>query len=259
MFPEIERSPTPRKIVEIVMKLISDGKLKPGQALPPERVLAEQLNVSRVALREAIASLGVLGVVEKRWGMGNFISQNVNMSLVENFTRHIVLSRQLEIFDVMEARLVLECEVAALAAARVTDEDVAKLTMVLNEFLQTSRKSFRRIEIDRKLHNAIAKVARNEFLESLQGAIMGRVFEVIKITTRLGSAYEATEEEHKKIVDAIVSRNVSGARRAMFEHLVNATERIFTAEGEVEPEIGRRLDCLRTKILKTLKDADGAS
>lgn len=248
MFQEVERTQTSEKIVEMIVELISQGKLKPGEALPPERVLAQQLGVSRVALREAITSLGILGIVEKKWGKGNFISENVNKAIAQSFTKHLIISKQLEIFEIMEARLAVESEIAALAAARRTEDDIEKISKALNDYLEASRMSIRRVEFDKELHNAIAKAAKNKILEDLEHAIMSRSFEVIKITTRLGVAYKNTEEEHKKIVEAILEGNPERARKEMHKHIVNAIERIFKNEKNLEPEITERLECLKNRF-----------
>jgi len=249
LFEEIDKTQTSEKIVEEIVKLISSGKLKPGQALPPERELASRLGVSRVALREAITSLALLGIVEKRWGKGNFISEQLNLSIVQRFTKHLIISKQLEIFEVMEARLAIESELAAFAALRRTEEDIERIQKALDKYLNTSRKSIKRVEYDKELHFAIAKAAKNSILESLQNAVMNKAFEVIKITTKVGIAYKNTEEEHKRIVTAIISGNPELSRIEMTKHLLMATERVFSSEKVLDKAVSERLQCLIKGLL----------
>ncbi|MGQ9856743.1 MAG: FadR/GntR family transcriptional regulator [Fervidobacterium sp.] len=248
MFRELEKVQTSERIVEEIIRLLSDRKLKPGDPLPPERELAQELGVSRVALREAITSLALLGIVEKKWGKGNFISQQLNSSIVESFTKHLIISRQLEIFEIMEARLALESEIAAFAALRRTEEDIQAITSALQKYLNASRMSLKRVEYDKELHYAISKAAKNKMLESLQSAIMGKVFDVIKITTRLGIAYKDTEEEHERIVKAIVDGDPEEARNQMAKHIIRAIVRIFGSEKKLEDEVSERVKILEEKF-----------
>ena len=250
LFEAIDKTQTSEKIVEEITSLITKGKLKPGQALPPERELAMQLGVSRVALREAITSLAILGIIEKHWGKGNFISENLNLSIVQKVTKHLIIAKELEIFEVMEARLTLESEIAALAALRRTEEDIQRIVKALDKYLGTSRKSINRVDYDEELHFAIAKAAKNSILESLQNAVMKKAFQVIKITTKMGIAYKYTEEEHKRIVDAIVKGDVELARKEMTKHILMAIKRIFKSKKSLDEEVEERLNQLFRGLLK---------
>lgn len=253
-FETIDKTQTSEKIVERIINLISEGRLQPGQALPPERELARQLGVSRVALREAITSLAMLGIVEKRWGKGNYVSEKINASVAHSFTKHLIISKQLEIFEVMEARLTLEGEIALLAALRRTDEDIQRIQKALDKYLSTSRKSINRVEYDKELHFAIAKASKNSILESLQSAVMDKAFHVIKITTKLGIAYKDTEEEHKRIVEAIIKGDSELARIEMIKHLLRAIKRIFMSERVLDAEVSERLNYLVNGLLKKVEE-----
>ncbi|WP_448376948.1 FadR/GntR family transcriptional regulator [Fervidobacterium sp.] len=255
MFETIDKTQTSEKIVEEIINFISNGRLKPGQALPPERELATQLGVSRVALREAITSLAMLGIVEKCWGKGNFISENVNLSIVQKVTKRLIISKELEIFEVMEARLVLESEIAVLAALRRNEEDIQRILRALDKYLNTSRKSINRVDHDKELHFAIARAAKNAILESLQNAVMEKAFQVIRITTKIGIAYKDTEEEHKRIVDAIINGDPELARQEMTRHVLMATQRIFKSKKSLDMEVAERLNKLVEGLLRKVEEA----
>ncbi|MDI6862243.1 MAG: GntR family transcriptional regulator, partial [Pseudothermotoga sp.] len=131
MFSKIERVQTSTHIVNQILASISNGQLQPGSLLPSERDMAKMFNVSRVVVREAIAALSLLGVIQKKWGKGNYISDNINLSLIRNSVRHLIIVREQEVIDVIEARMAVECELAALAAMRRTSADLNRLRKTL--------------------------------------------------------------------------------------------------------------------------------
>jgi GntR family transcriptional repressor for pyruvate dehydrogenase complex len=114
-FEAFEKDILPNKIVSSLLTLIKDKELLPGDKLPPERELAEMMNVSRSALREALRALAVMNVVEIRPGSGTFITTLSPEQLVAPLTFMFALD-DATIFQLFEARETLELRKAALAA-----------------------------------------------------------------------------------------------------------------------------------------------
>jgi len=106
------------KIVEQVLDLIKEGKLKPGDKLPPEQVLAENFGTSRPSVREALSALEILGITESRGGKGNFIKDTPRSPLYEQEVME--LEKEESPFEILEARKAVEIEIAELAGKKAT-------------------------------------------------------------------------------------------------------------------------------------------
>jgi len=113
------------KIVEQVRDLIKEGKLKPGDKLPPEQTLAEKFGTSRPSVREALSALEILGITESRGGKGNFIRNNLNSLLYEQKFKE--LEEEESPFELLEARKAVETEIAGLTAKKATREEIAAI------------------------------------------------------------------------------------------------------------------------------------
>jgi len=228
MFSKIERVQTSTHIVNQILASISNGQLQPGSLLPSERDMAKMFNVSRVVVREAIAALSLLGVIQKKWGKGNYISDNINLSLIRNSVRHLIIVREQEVIDVIEARMAVECELAALAAMRRTSADLNRLRKTLDSYLKSSRESARRVELDLAFHMTIAEIARSKILEGLQKVLSEKYFSIMQVGTRLDDAMKSAEEEHLQIYEAIRDSDEARAREVMRVHLTKLARRIVS-------------------------------
>src|SRR5438132_14356494 len=121
----IRRSRLYQGIVEQIEGLLEKGDLRAGDQLPPERQLAEQFQVSRASVREALRSLELLGVVETRAGGGTFVRQTSPDDLARPLTS--LIARGHSLADVIEFRGLIEPAIAALAAERITQTELAEL------------------------------------------------------------------------------------------------------------------------------------
>ena len=119
-------------VVAQLRELIRDGRLRPGQRLPSEREMAERFQVSRASVREAIRALELDGLVMIRSGAGTFVSEEGFDAAVDLLARRLLAGRE-ALADIVELRLVLEPQIAALAAQRATADDKERLTAILNE------------------------------------------------------------------------------------------------------------------------------
>jgi GntR family transcriptional repressor for pyruvate dehydrogenase complex len=133
-------------IVRRISAFINEQKLKSGDRLPSERELAVALSVSRASVRQAIAVLSAQGILVMRQGDGTFVANYINNEQsLEIFSRYLARS-QLDPDDILEARLLIECEAARLCTARANKEQITKIQNILGRKDNTGRKK-RKISI----------------------------------------------------------------------------------------------------------------
>jgi GntR family transcriptional repressor for pyruvate dehydrogenase complex len=212
--------------------MISDGRWVAGQKLPSESALCQALSIGRSTLREALTSLAFIGMVRMRAGDGTYVAEKLP-SLPDHILARGILKTEKDLADVCETRLVLETELAAMAAERATPSDLNALRDLLDQSrhsLAGEGKPF--IELDLDFHVAIAAAARNDVLKRLIGDIRGVLIEWIMKSQELLAIRENALRQHEKIFESIVNRNPVKARESMEEHL-SAYQRAYTLLGRI--------------------------
>ncbi|MFN2204794.1 MAG: FadR/GntR family transcriptional regulator [Candidatus Promineifilaceae bacterium] len=201
-----------------ILKLLRQKELKAGDKLPPERELAEMLGVSRPSLREALRALSIMKVVEVRQGDGTYVSALNPEELVEHLEFVFMLddSTTLQLF---EARKIVEPGNAALAAQRISDEELAQLRAYLDESERGYDDPETFLQIDIELHELITRAARNPLLERFMASIsaLGRASR--HKTVRLSGVTKPTVDHHRRIVAALEAHDPQAASAAMLRHL----------------------------------------
>jgi GntR family transcriptional repressor for pyruvate dehydrogenase complex len=215
------------KIVEQVRDLIKEGRLKPGDKLPPEQVLAEEFGASRPSVREALSALEILGITESRGGKGNFIKDNLSFPLYEQKFRE--LEEEESPFELLEARKVLETEIVGLAAKNATEEEIATIQGSLNKMKDAMTNIPEIMEFDREFHINIAKAAHNSLLFSMMIYLTDLLKEKLWINLKekswsIPGRPQKYFEEHNEILSAIKNKDNKKARQKMYDHL-NEVER----------------------------------
>ena len=124
--------------IDSIRAMIREGELKPGDRLPPEQELAVRLGVSRGSLREAVRALSQINVLDVRRGDGTYVSSLAPSELLSGMVFAIELVQAKDLDEVLEVRQLLLPSAAALAAQRVTDEQLAKMHHVIDQLEQTS-------------------------------------------------------------------------------------------------------------------------
>ncbi|NVK26266.1 MAG: FadR family transcriptional regulator [Gammaproteobacteria bacterium] len=219
-------------IVEKIESLIDSGQYPPGSRLPPERVLAEQFGVSRPTVREAIIALEVRGRVEVKTSSGVYVIEPPEETL-----------NQIEVsaFELTQARALVEGEAAALAATTITDDELEKLELCLQAMEQGSNAE----EADREFHNIISSATRNNaVLYAVQNFWHLREHKH-NIKEAYASVCHSSPQkrmmEHRKIFDALKSKDAQAARLAMHSHFNRLINALFDAsEAKALEEIKRK-------------------
>lgn len=222
MFNKVQTKKVYMKIVEQVRDLIKEGRLKPGDKLPPEQVLAEEFGTSRPSVREALSALEILGITESRGGKGNFIKDNFNFPLYEQKFRE--LEEEESPFELLEARKVLETEIVGLAAKNATEEEVAIIQGSLNKMKDAMTNIPEIMEFDREFHINIARAAHNSLLFSMMIYLTDLLKEKLWINLKekswsIPGHTQKYFEEHNEILNAIKNKDNKRARNRMYDHL----------------------------------------
>lgn len=235
---ELETTSLPRRrirslaqeVMEDLTSKIRSGVYKPGEKLPTEpEVMAEQ-GVSRTVVREAVSRLQAAGLVETRHGIGTFV-----------LTPQPVPAPQLDIITVrdvlamLELRISLETESAALAAQRRTEEQLALMRRALEAFDESIVKGKSAIDEDFQFHLQIALATQNRYFEDFYrqlgtSTIPRTRLNTAQLSMQPGPDYlQRTNREHEYILEAIERRDPDAARGAMRMHLTNSRERLRRA------------------------------
>ncbi len=212
--------------------MIAEGRWRPGEKMPSEGELCKALAIGRSTLREALKSLAFIGMVRMRAGDGTYVAQT-SPGLLERILGRGLLKTEKDLADVSETRLLLETELAALAAERAEPEDLRVLSELLELSLRNTRDEERPfIELDLDFHLAIATCAKNHVLRHLLVDIRGVLIEWIRKSQELPGLRENAVVQHRQILESIAERNPAKAREAMRGHL-ETFQRAYTLMGRI--------------------------
>jgi GntR family transcriptional repressor for pyruvate dehydrogenase complex len=224
MYKVVQSSRLYEQIVKQIEESIERGDLKAGDQLPAERELALQFGVSRTAVREAVKTLSEKGLVEAYPGRGTFITSETANSIRLTFDRMIKSGPRDGTLHLVEVREILEPEIAALAAKRVSEENLDELREAI-EIMDSAKgdpNSF--IEADLDFHLALAEAAANPLILSLIDSIVGVLREQRISIFKVEGGPDRGQYHHKRILEAIENHDSAGAREAMRAHLRQVRE-----------------------------------
>ena len=230
---------TPR-LLGMFKQLIAEGTLVPGNRLPAERDLAEQLGVSRSSLRQALKVLQIMGVISQRVGDGTYLNPAAASILAEPLEFLIVLDG-ISFHELMEARLIVEPELAARAALRASEADIAALHRTLAMMEEQAGDPAHFIEADLTFHRTIFQAAGNRVLSRLFTVVHQSLEQLIRVTSERVEP-EHTLRLHRRIYQAIKRQDAEEARRRMAEHLENARDLLArTVDDDARTSLANRI------------------
>ena len=214
--------------VAVLKDMILAGDLAPGAKLPSEAELIEEYAVSRTVVREAVTRLRAEGLVETHQGRGSFV---LAVPEASSFTVEASAIRShADVMAMIDFRLGVESEAAALAAVHHTSSDVEAISAAMEGFVRAGHEGA--VEADFAFHLAIARATGNRFYVDLLGSLGPMM--IMLPRTRLGAAYSMTDathvervqREHDNVAAAVLAGDVETARAAMRVHLGNTRRRL---------------------------------
>jgi GntR family transcriptional repressor for pyruvate dehydrogenase complex len=212
---------TTEEIRRSILDRIRSGEWGPGTALPSERELMDEFRVSRIPLREAIAGLRALGVLQTRPGSGTRVRRVDAQTVAELLPLIVTLEGERTFAQVFELRLAVESQTAALAARHHTEADARALRALLSRLRADPDESLEdAVEADLEFHVAIARATRNPLFEVLMRTLAELVRHVqVQSCKDDAVRRRRAADAHEAIAEAILARDADRARAEMEAHL----------------------------------------
>ncbi len=231
---EARQQPVAAKVAEHIQRLIRSGELSPGDQLLPERQLAEKLGISRTSVREALAVLAGMGVVEVSPRDGAYIKRRSLEDAIEPLAQ-ILFREQQSIMHMFEVRQIIETQAVRLAALRRDDSDLQRLSELRRQVEEDVRNNNPSDESDTLFHIGIIEAAKNPLLSSITAGLITAMMEVYGPARQriLSNPIEAPKflREHQAIVEAIAAKDSERAASLMAQHIDHARVRVQAEEG----------------------------
>ncbi len=235
MFKSVKSNKISEHIVEQIRSAIFEGRLRPGDKLPPERTLVTNFRVSKATLREALRSLEILGFVEVRKGAsgGAFVTE-VDMKKARDSFINFLLFKNLSLSNLSEARLILEPYIAEKAALSITEEDLRRLEKLNKECEYVLKKNIpvesRKNEIE--YHRIIGSVSGNPILMFILDFVENLLIDTKEILQPGKEFSQRVLNAHKRIYKALSERDPKKAREEMIKHVREVEKDLMALQKE---------------------------
>ena len=225
-------------VVDALTGRIRDGSLATGEKLPTEAAIMEEFGISRTVVREAISKLQASGLVATRHGVGTFVVGLGDAAAFRIAPDQFATLR--DVIAVLELRIGVETEAAALAAARRTAQNLADMRSALEAFAAATEAGRDAVGPDFQFHLEIARATQNAHFAELLGTLGSMIIPRARLESAEPQSPERREYlrrvngEHESIYDAIAAQDAEAARAAMRTHLANSRERRRRANAQAE-------------------------
>lgn len=217
------------ELVERLTSEIREGRLAEGDKLPTEAAIMEAFGVSRTVVREAISRLQAAGLVETRHGVGTFVLAQSDTPTFRISPDQLGTLR--DVIALLELRISVETEAAALAAVRRSEDNLLQMEQALKAFNDAIESGRDAVAADVDFHQEIARSTQNphfaELMKSLGAGVIprSRLGNPIPVEPERLAYLRRVNQEHESIFRAIAAQDVDAARAAMRTHLSNSRER----------------------------------
>jgi GntR family transcriptional repressor for pyruvate dehydrogenase complex len=213
-------------VVQWIIDMVRQNRYVPGDRLPGERALAEQLTVSRTSVRDALGRLEAMGVLEQRAGLGTFVKEPTSGVLQASLTSQL-FSDPAKLSKVFEVREIIEVEAAMRAAERATEAEIEQIRHWSEQVEISIARSdgVGRSLADVEFHRQIVIATGNDLLVDLIDSMAGLLHEMRAFALTIPGLGPEVIAGHQAIVEAIAAHDSQAARRAMQNHLNNVRVR----------------------------------
>jgi GntR family transcriptional regulator, transcriptional repressor for pyruvate dehydrogenase complex len=213
------------EVAEAIYEMIRSGQVKPGEKLDSVQQLAENFQVGRSAIREALTSLRAMGLVEMKQGEGTYVNEFETDQITFPLSTAILMNKE-DIAQLLEVRKIIEIGTATAAAKKRTSEHLTMMEKALEEMKSAKGDETLGEKADLQFHFALAAASQNALLLSLMNHVSGLMGETMKETRRVWlfskqTTVERLYDEHKAIYEAIKEQDEEKARKFMLIHLEN--------------------------------------
>lgn len=219
----IVRTTLSAAVFEQLISFVVNGEWKAGDRIPSERELCVRLGIARTSLREALKAMELIGMLDSRVGDGTFVcprTEFLSRPLLWAFTG----TDHHELKDIMEARSLLEQDLAALAAVRASPDEIRQLGEIIQAMREYVAEGQSILDTDMAFHLVIAKSAHNEVLSNAVQLLRNLQRQWIYLKLQLPNVPSQVIQEHVEIYAAIQAHDAIAARKAMRNHLEHTSK-----------------------------------
>jgi len=238
-YPYLKKGTLVDKVFDALKEGIFSGRMKKGEKLPPQDVLAGEFGVSRTVIREAYKKLSSMGLIESRQGSGTFVSVPDAGALMDPLMTTLMLD-ETSIRELIEARYYLEKVIVGIAASRVVPEDIAELKACLATMKDSGNtgdyETFS--QADNIFHKQLAAIAKNSILNRILETIWDLNYRFLIKFSRTEGAVGRAIDHHERILNAMAEKDPDRAEAEMSEHLrdiVQAVNKHFKLDFDLMP------------------------
>lgn len=233
-FEKIKRKRIYEEVLSQLQEYLANGDVEPGQKLPSERELAKLFNVNRFSIREALTILETNGLVKRKVGEGTFSVDPVEFTATSML--RIVAKNQNSIKEPMQARRIIEPQIARLAALAISDAQLQYLEELLQRQKERLENGIDIIDLDNEFHSSIAKATNNILLVELLNALHNSISGTRIKSNQARGGGESGYKWHRKIFAALKRRNPEESEEAMLFHLLEVERLILDYYAERNPD-----------------------
>jgi len=230
----IGKSNLVQSVVDSIIESVKNGTFNAGDRLPSIKEISETLKVSISSVREGLKQLQSMGIILIQHGVGMYVSESVDFKKVLDSYKNLITLQKQNFDEVMEARIITECETARLSAKRSDKNDVEELENLISAMKKSVYDLKKYKQYDVKFHTAIAKASKNSVLVTFLESIQGLISSIVEEMSLLPKQIESSKIAHEKIFRAIKNHDSTGACEMMKKHLtqVEKTARLFLYKDE---------------------------
>lgn len=235
MFNSVKSNKISEHIIEQIRNAVFEGRLKPGDKLPPEKELIKNFSVSKATLREALRSLEILGFLEIRKGVsgGPFVTE-VDMKKARDCFANFLHFKNLSLRSLSEVRLILEPYVAEKAALTISEEDLERLSKLNKECEYVLKNNIpiesRKNEIE--YHRIIGSVTGNPIIMFILDFVENLLIDTKEILQPGKDFSQRVLNAHKRIYKALLERDPAKARDEMIRHVKEVERDLIVLQKE---------------------------
>ncbi len=215
----VPRATLSEQVAKRLAARITAGDWQPGEKLPSEAELCKAFNVGRSSLREALTSLAFIGLIRVRAGGGSYVAEQPSAYFTSPWLSSGLLTNKKALSEFIEARLILESELAGLCAERITQKESDEMEELVRQMAKSVNDAEEFCKLDLSFHLSMGRAANNEILSKILTSVREQMMDLISKSLLVKEGMEQAVLQHSKVLEAFRQRSPVKAREAMKTHL----------------------------------------